>query len=59
MKPCPAITCSSRSPTISSRSRAALLRNIYGNGPYVEGWALYTQQMMSDEGFMNNSPSCG
>lgn len=33
-----------------------LLRNIFGNGPYVEGWALYTQQMMSDEGFMNNSP---
>ncbi len=32
-----------------------LLRNIFGNGPYVEGWALYTQQMMSDEGFMNNS----
>jgi uncharacterized protein (DUF885 family) len=32
-----------------------LLRNIYGNGPYVEGWAVYTQQMMSDEGFLNNS----
>jgi len=32
-----------------------LLRNIGGNGPYVEGWALYVQQMMSDEGFMNNS----
>jgi len=33
-----------------------VLRSIFGNGPYVEGWALYTQQMMSDEGFMNNSP---
>ncbi len=33
-----------------------VLRNIFGNGPYVEGWALYTQQMMSDEGFENNSP---
>jgi uncharacterized protein (DUF885 family) len=33
-----------------------VLRSVYGNGPYVEGWALYTQQMMSDEGFMNNSP---
>lgn len=33
-----------------------LLRNIFGNGPYVEGWALYTQQMMSEQGFMNNSP---
>lgn len=33
-----------------------VLRSIYGNGPYVEGWAFYTQQLMSDEGFMNNSP---
>jgi uncharacterized protein (DUF885 family) len=32
-----------------------VLRSVYSNGPYVEGWALYTQQMMSDEGFMNNS----
>ncbi|HTR36141.1 MAG TPA: DUF885 domain-containing protein [Bryobacteraceae bacterium] len=32
-----------------------LLRAIFGNGPYVEGWAQYTQQMMSDEGFLNNS----
>jgi uncharacterized protein (DUF885 family) len=32
-----------------------VLRGIFGNGPYVEGWALYTQQMMSDEGFLNNS----
>jgi len=33
-----------------------LLRNIYGSNAYVEGWAFYTQQMMSDEGFLNNSP---
>ena len=32
-----------------------VLRSIYGNGPYIEGWAFYAQQMMSDEGFMNNS----
>ncbi len=32
-----------------------LLRNIFGNGPYVEGWATYAQQLMSDEGFLNNS----
>src|SRR5580658_1622800 len=32
-----------------------VLRSIFGNGPYVEGWALYTQQMMSDEGFLDNS----
>ena len=32
-----------------------LLRSIWGNGPYVEGWATYTQQLMSDEGYLNNS----
>lgn len=40
--------------SLEPESRRAL-RNIYGNVPYVEGWALYTQQMMSDEGFMDNS----
>jgi len=32
-----------------------VLRSVFSNGPYAEGWALYTQQMMSDEGFLNNS----
>jgi uncharacterized protein (DUF885 family) len=32
-----------------------LLRSLWGNGAYVEGWAFYTQQMMSDEGYLNNS----
>jgi uncharacterized protein (DUF885 family) len=32
-----------------------VLRNIYGNGPYIEGWAVYAQQLMSDEGYLNNS----
>jgi uncharacterized protein (DUF885 family) len=39
---------------LESKSRRAL-RNIFGNVPYVEGWAVYTQQMMSEEGFMDNS----
>src|SRR5437867_7858956 len=33
-----------------------LLRNIFGNVPYVEGWAVYTQQLMTDEGYLDNSP---
>ncbi|PWT86559.1 MAG: hypothetical protein C5B56_12220 [Proteobacteria bacterium] len=33
-----------------------LLRAIYGNGPYIEGWAQYATQMMLDEGFLNHSP---
>ncbi len=32
-----------------------LLRNVFANGPYVEGWGVYAQQMMSDEGYLNNS----
>ena len=32
-----------------------ILRNLYGNGPYVEGWGVYSQQIMSDEGYLNNS----
>jgi uncharacterized protein (DUF885 family) len=32
-----------------------VLRNVWGNGPYVEGWATYAQQLMSDEGYMDNS----
>jgi uncharacterized protein (DUF885 family) len=32
-----------------------VLRNIYGNGPYIEGWAVYAQQLMSDEGYLNSS----
>jgi len=32
-----------------------LLRNLFGNGPYVEGWAFYAQQMMSDEGYLGAS----
>ena len=39
---------------LEPKSRRAL-RNIYGNGPYVEGWAFYTQLMMSEQGFMNSS----
>ena len=33
-----------------------VLRSVFGNGAYIEGWAFYTQQMMTDEGFMNNGP---
>lgn len=32
-----------------------VLRAVFSNTPYVEGWAFYTQQMMSDEGYLNNS----
>lgn len=33
-----------------------LLRALYGNGPYVEGWAVYAQQLMTDQGYLNGDP---
>jgi uncharacterized protein (DUF885 family) len=33
-----------------------LLRAVFGNGAYVEGWAEYIAQIMMDEGFLNNDP---
>jgi len=40
---------------VEPRSRR-LLRSVFGNGPYIEGWAQYATQMMLDEGFLDNSP---
>lgn len=33
-----------------------LLRSVFGNGPYIEGWAQYATQMMLDQGFLSHSP---
>jgi uncharacterized protein (DUF885 family) len=33
-----------------------VLRAVYGNNPYVEGWAVYATQMMLDEGYLDHSP---
>ncbi len=33
-----------------------VLRSVFGNGPYVEGWAEYATQVMLDEGFLDHSP---
>jgi uncharacterized protein (DUF885 family) len=40
---------------VEPRSRR-LLRSVFGNGPYIEGWAQYATQAMLDEGFLDNSP---
>ena len=34
--------------------RRRLLRSLFANGAYVEGWAEYIAQVMMDEGFLNN-----
>jgi uncharacterized protein (DUF885 family) len=33
-----------------------ILRSVFGNGPYVEGWAVYATEVMIDSGYMNNDP---
>jgi uncharacterized protein (DUF885 family) len=33
-----------------------LLRNLFGNVPYVEGWGVYSQFMMGEQGFMGDTP---
>lgn len=33
-----------------------LLRNLYANNPYVEGWAVYVQQVMADQGYRADNP---
>jgi uncharacterized protein (DUF885 family) len=40
---------------IQPKSRR-LLRSVFGNGPYIEGWAQYATQAMLDSGFLDNSP---
>jgi uncharacterized protein (DUF885 family) len=33
-----------------------VLRSLFSNGPYAEGWAQYITQVMLDEGLLDNSP---
>ncbi len=33
-----------------------LLRALFGSGPYVEGWAVYTQQMLTEQGYLDGDP---
>jgi uncharacterized protein (DUF885 family) len=37
-------------------SSRRLLRAVYGNGPYVEGWAVYSQKFMADAGYESATP---
>lgn len=33
-----------------------ILRSLFGNGPYVEGWAVYSTEVVVDEGYLNQDP---
>ncbi|VVT31333.1 conserved exported hypothetical protein [Sphingomonas aurantiaca] len=32
------------------------LRAVLGSGPFVEGWAVYAEDMMADQGYLNGDP---
>jgi len=33
-----------------------VLRSVFGSGPYVEGWAVYSTEAMLDAGYLNKDP---
>jgi len=39
-----------------SNQYPSLLRALLGSGPFVEGWAVYTERVMEDEGFRAGDP---
>jgi uncharacterized protein (DUF885 family) len=40
---------------LSNRDKS-VLRAVLSSGPFVEGWAVYAEGMMADEGYMNGDP---
>jgi uncharacterized protein (DUF885 family) len=34
----------------------SIIRSVFGSGSMVEGWAVYAERMMIEQGYMNNDP---
>lgn len=34
----------------------SIIKSVFGNGAMIEGWAVYSERMMLEEGYGNNSP---
>ena len=41
---------------VYSNKSPSIVKSIFGNGPMREGWAVYAERMMLEEGYGNNSP---
>lgn len=41
---------------IYSNQSPSIIKAIFGNGAMIEGWAVYTERMMLENGFGNNEP---
>jgi uncharacterized protein (DUF885 family) len=39
-----------------SNKYASTLRAVLGSGPFIEGWAVYTERVMIEQGYMNGDP---
>lgn len=39
-----------------SNQDKSTLRAVLGSGPFVEGWAVYAERLMADNGYMNGDP---
>ncbi|MBL7891501.1 MAG: DUF885 domain-containing protein, partial [Bacteroidia bacterium] len=41
---------------VYSNQSPSLIKSLFGNGAMVEGWAVYTERMMMENGYGNNEP---
>jgi uncharacterized protein (DUF885 family) len=41
---------------VYSNQSPSLIKSLFGNGAMIEGWAVYTELMMMEEGYGNNQP---
>lgn len=41
---------------VYSNQSPSIIKSILGNGAMIEGWAVYTERMMLEEGYGNNEP---
>ncbi|TKB47686.1 DUF885 family protein [Thalassotalea mangrovi] len=41
---------------VHSNKSKSLVKSIFGNGAMVEGWAVYTERMMLEQGYGDNEP---
>ena len=39
-----------------SNKHSSTLRAVLGSGPFIEGWAVYAESMMAEQGFLDNDP---
>jgi uncharacterized protein (DUF885 family) len=41
---------------VYSNKSPSMIKSVFGNGAMIEGWAVYSEQMMLDAGFGDNAP---